>query len=348
MVADMLPVVGDIKGGFDAVGLFRGGHPLAGALALASMLPGVPNVAKALQDITKAHPKIRAFHGSPHDFDKFSLEKIGTGEGAQAYGYGLYFTDKKDIAEFYRNQLTGTTPGAPSGRAKYSVSGAEFPQGRSGHDALDVAGDIEMYLGVLRSSPNSDMIPFLRGKIDTRIGSWRASGTNTGSAGEDMAAISDFWEKHASKATPESVVENRGRTYAVDIDVDDADLLDWDKPLSQQGEKVRAALREVSGGKAKLWMTGSDLYRGLAETRPVETILPKLGGDQAVSEALRQRGVKGIRYLAGDSRAAGKGNSNYVIFDDKLVSIAEKMGLFGGAVGASYMIRRNQQRKQGT
>ena len=36
---------------------------------------------------------IRAYHGSPHDFDKFDLSKIGTGEGAQAYGHGLYFAE---------------------------------------------------------------------------------------------------------------------------------------------------------------------------------------------------------------------------------------------------------------
>lgn len=32
-----------------------------------------------------------AWHGTPHDFDEFKLNKIGTGEGAQAYGWGLYF-----------------------------------------------------------------------------------------------------------------------------------------------------------------------------------------------------------------------------------------------------------------
>jgi hypothetical protein len=47
--------------------------------------------------------KITAYHGSPHEFDVFDLSKIGTGEGAQAFGYGLYFTDTEDIAKFYKN-----------------------------------------------------------------------------------------------------------------------------------------------------------------------------------------------------------------------------------------------------
>lgn len=45
--------------------------------------------------------KQAVWHGSPHSFDKFSTSKIGTGEGNQAFGYGLYFTDLKDIAEKY-------------------------------------------------------------------------------------------------------------------------------------------------------------------------------------------------------------------------------------------------------
>jgi hypothetical protein len=47
-----------------------------------------------------------AYHGSPHIFDRFSLDAIGSGEGAQAYGWGLYFAGKKAIAQFYRDKLT--------------------------------------------------------------------------------------------------------------------------------------------------------------------------------------------------------------------------------------------------
>ena len=47
----------------------------------------------------------RAYHGSPHSFDKFSMDKIGTGEGAQAYGHGLYFAESEDVARKYRDSL---------------------------------------------------------------------------------------------------------------------------------------------------------------------------------------------------------------------------------------------------
>ena len=53
-----------------------------------------------------------AYHGTPHIFDKFNLKAIGTGEGAQAHGWGLYFAKNKAIAARYREYLTSknTTP----------------------------------------------------------------------------------------------------------------------------------------------------------------------------------------------------------------------------------------------
>jgi hypothetical protein len=59
------------------------------------------SVMMALPFVRKV-PSMKAFHGSPHDFDKFSMDAIGTGEGAQAYGHGLYFAESEDVARGYR------------------------------------------------------------------------------------------------------------------------------------------------------------------------------------------------------------------------------------------------------
>ena len=45
------------------------------------------------------------WHGSPHKFDKFDASKIGTGEGAQAYGHGLYLAESPDVAKSYSGKL---------------------------------------------------------------------------------------------------------------------------------------------------------------------------------------------------------------------------------------------------
>src|SRR4029453_2036207 len=81
-------------------GVIGAGDPASQVLALATPteVPG----GRKLSDLAKG---IKAYHGSPHDFEQFSLAKIGTGEGAQAYGHGLYFAEKPEVAKQYRDAL---------------------------------------------------------------------------------------------------------------------------------------------------------------------------------------------------------------------------------------------------
>ena len=60
-----------------------------------------------------------AYHGSPHEFDRFSLDHIGSGEGAQVYGWGLYFAGRREVAEYYKRTLA---------RTDLTLNGAEIPQ----------------------------------------------------------------------------------------------------------------------------------------------------------------------------------------------------------------------------
>lgn len=57
---------------------------------------------------------LRAYHGTPHEVDRFSSEKIGTGEGAQVYGHGLYFAEHPDVANMYAARLSDPTPATGS------------------------------------------------------------------------------------------------------------------------------------------------------------------------------------------------------------------------------------------
>jgi hypothetical protein len=51
-----------------------------------------------------------AFHGTPHKIlGKFDISKVGTGEGAQAYGHGMYFAENPAVATEYRKALSGRT-----------------------------------------------------------------------------------------------------------------------------------------------------------------------------------------------------------------------------------------------
>lgn len=70
--------------------------------AIMGVVPGSRPAGKAAKEGVRA---IRAYHGSPHSFDAFDSSKIGTGEGAQAYGHGLYFAESEGVARSYRDAL---------------------------------------------------------------------------------------------------------------------------------------------------------------------------------------------------------------------------------------------------
>jgi len=55
----------------------------------------------------------------------------------------------------------------------------------------------------------------------------------------------------------------------------------------------------------------------------------------AFSEAAKNAGIDGVRYLDRSSRAAGQGSSNYVMFDDKLIELLRRYGLLGAIGGGA-------------
>ena len=73
-------------------------------------IPGAGKFTKHLLDLVKPEEigrleKIELWHGSPHEFEKFQMSQIGTGEGAQAYGHGLYLAESRGVGEDYQRAL---------------------------------------------------------------------------------------------------------------------------------------------------------------------------------------------------------------------------------------------------
>jgi hypothetical protein len=141
-------------------------------------------------------------------------------------------------------------------------------------------------------------------------------------AGDMMtaAAVKLLYDGYAVEYTPPPV----GQLYAVEIPEDD-DMLLWDKPLSEHPAKVRDAIRlpdesswrfDENPGWAKL--TGQQFYEAIRIR-----IGMVRGSARAASLFLLDRGIKGIKYLDGASRADGEGSYNYVIFSEDDVAIAK-------------------------
>jgi len=176
---------------------------------------------------------IDAWHGSPHTFDEFSLEKIGTGEGAQAYGHGLYFADKPGVASEYKKQGQQGIGSIRRYRPDIDeLSDEAWDEITPVMRKYGMAGDIQ---------PNQTQPGMIRGLLDDY--------------GDRLSA--------AEKATLEQYALPEGSLYNVDINVSQADLLNYDAPFSTQSETVQNALntiyKESSPGSFKDSLEGKDV-----------------------------------------------------------------------------------------
>ncbi len=304
---------------------------------------------------------IRAYHGTPHKVDRFSMDKIGTGEGAQVYGYGLYFAENKGIAEWYREQLSE------------KPTGIKF-EGRNYFDLDDIGKEVLSALmrkGLASKSfdfneAKTEVIKELTSEVERTRASLEMAISKEGTTESDpkWGKLAEFtWDEITTRNYTESHEKavaslNRaqgaafedfsipsGNLYAVDLAPDEADFLDWDKPLSEQpvvmkklGIKERdlkaeiALLQEASrlgvdpsavDGYAEMTavlddkrrqQTGAEFYSDLSDDH------------KESSKELAAMGIPGIKYLDGSSRGSGGGTSNFVIFDDSLVKILEENG----------------------
>jgi hypothetical protein len=256
--------------------------------------------------------QVTAFHGSPYVFDRFSLKHIGTGEGAQAYGHGLYFAEREGVARGYRDTLA---------EERTTVGGEPFDSGDPGHIAAGYLamhhGDRQAALATLRSDVAevlADRSLYEPREVDAYV------------------AAPALLEGGA----PLPEVKAGGALYRVELDVEHADLLDWDKPLGGQDPEVRERLealasrleaddpgsyaaRDVRSGKASgatfYHNLTTDLSQGLAKSDPA-----------LASAALREAGIPGNRYLDAGSRAPGEGTRNIVMYDDSKIKITHRDG----------------------
>ena len=266
---------------------------------------------------------ITAYHGSPHSFDSFDISKLGTGEGHQAYGHGLYFGGNEDVARHYREMLAnGYSIDGKQYNATTTKTGAVTP----GHHAADA---LDRFKGDKQSA------------ID-----WLTGGGPT--------------DKEAAKLLKKAktIEPWTGHMYKVKLNVQPHELLDWDKPLSEQHPRVQEVLRSFG---AKPEDTGEQAYMKAGTRRFAvmgqngkwgpggsthEESLAQVGGDpskvrsifdgspQARSAGLLEQGIKGIKYRDAGSRDLSDGDPthNYVMFHHDPVQVTDKYE-YGGMVG---------------
>jgi hypothetical protein len=123
-----------------------------------------------------------------------------------------------------------------------------------------------------------------------------------------------------------------GNLYKVHLKPKTHEFLDWDKPLSEQSELVRkqlgdlGVLSERKGDKIYEEMQRQEFKERYGERPDAMDPIRSVGQEKQASNRLHKAGIKGIRYLDGNSRGKGEGSYNYVIFDDADVVILEENG----------------------
>lgn len=248
---------------------------------------------------------IKAYHGSPHDFDRFDLSKIGTGEGAQAYGHGLYFAENEAVAKGYRDALA--PPSIRYFDGSRLLGGAEENAAQILLDRKSTEAALR-YVDSLRGSNLSDP-------------KW---------LDQTAAAIRTL----DSRSVRAGDIGPQGRMYEVAIHADPQRFLDWDKPLVGQhpaaldlAARVGVYPDETGGQLIRSAATNANMIGG---SGPLTAEALRIGQENT-SRALRESGVPGIKYLDQGSRGAGDGSRNFVTFDDSIIEILRKYGLMAPA-----------------
>jgi len=235
------------------------------------------------------------FHGSPHKFTKFDPKKIGTGEGNQSFGHGLYVAESKDVANKYREMLSPTYQ-TVGGKQVQSEGEKWAVMGLSKMSPLEAKAQIQRLAAAGYPSP----------KMAKQFEE------------EGLAAVDKFSGQNVSAGI-------EGNLYKIDLpDEAIARMLDWDKPLSQQPKAVKDAIEK---SEFALRDMAYDLF---GKNDPLGSELARSAlSPKEFSAHMRQLGVPGIRYLDQGSRGQGQGTSNFVVFpgEEELLRILERNGV---------------------
>ena len=298
----------------------------AAMFTMRQMKEGAPESIQAVKDVIAGRPGnlqkqlgMVAFHGTPHKWESGvpDLSKVGTGEGAQAYGHGIYFAENPNVAKSYQGKVS-----AMSGTGKPQVNGRDI----NWDDPIETAG-FEM----------------ARHNGDRKAAAEFYERTFSESDVPDILRSDQKLPK----------VEFPGNLYEVDIPDAEIDrMLDWDAPLSEQSESVQKALKRAKTKENVLhepthiqilneYLSGAEGTANAKGWTIYSEMQDALGGQKEASMFLRELGIPGIKYLDQQSRPflnvssktheLGKqaGSSRWGFYDKKSGYFDADLPLFG-------------------
>ena len=271
------------------------------------------------------------FHGTPHKFapepgfpyGRPRLDKMGTGEGAQAYGPGFYSAEARGVGEEYAKELG----------KKIEIDGKPF---MAGGKKLGTTGD----------DYADDLLLANLGDVDKAI---KEITDDIDKLGIDL--IKKYGEDKSLKVLrdlkPKIKTSGEGILYKLDIpDADAAKTLDWDAPIAKQPKQIQDAYSKAMLGDEvfkdpilkELFADGVPnqhlgLFENSSGAQAFNTLAGKLGSQQSAADALREAGIPGVKYLDQGSRGAGEGSRNYAIWDQDVLDRTKMLERDGEILG---------------
>mgnify|MGYP000560388250 CR=1 FL=1 len=268
-----------------------------------------------------------AWHGSPHDFDEFDLGAIGGGEGAQFYGWGLYFAKNKEMAKNYKEVLSNVHESDKSSLFKVDIP--ESNKMLDWNQTLNIQPK-EIQEQIIDAINSLDTL-----QKDAFINAYRSDHSYNGN--RHVKEVNDIYQgletdlnyvgKYEEKETLNKIVQRNADRLAKKYGFDDWGSADKNKLKAIIGdnlEKARIELDALTQEDNQKVISYKDNINNLFSEgnsfglNIYKSLSTALGGDKLASEYLNEHGIKGITYEGiEDGRC-------YVVFDDKAIKVIEK------------------------
>ena len=295
----------------------------------------------------------QVFHGSPYRFNTFNVKRLGTGEGFHAYGPGFYFADDKEIAKKYAKDLTESKKDVLSeieyrnekGFTPEEIAEFEGRERRSQDVISTLQDDPNGFISLLRfhSLSSDNLKHVITEQQASSVWSQFIVPYLVKHKKLDNLIKSDDWNKIQNQI--------QETVYAVNLKIRDDQILDYDKVFTLQDPTVQKNLQRIYNSLGKRDTienkTGEEIINSFRETYvPLEEALPSYEKTRLLNKKYRQpgarileynidkgeqlleeAGIKATRFLDGFSRAEGKGTSNWVVKDTRLIEISKIFGV---------------------
>ncbi len=307
MALGFVPGIGQAMALRDIERARRANDPTAAAMAAASFVP-FGRLAGLGKKAGPVMSELDVYHGSPHRFEEFDASKIGTGEGQQAYGHGIYLAESPDVAKTYQS--------------------AQSPSARKATMALQATdGNVNKAIAAIKKevatmSAHKDS-PYLR----------------QGAFQETQDAL-NYLQQMKKGAAPQT-----GALYTADLPDEMVDrMLDWNKRISDQPEFVQKAWADWRATPQAQKLVKQMTARG-SSAQDIEKMFANPTGETMhkwiyegygsakggempkVASFLKDKGLLGVKYQDAGSRGqGGTGTRNFVVFpgEEKKVKIKKR------------------------